>query len=81
MHGPRVFSPAHAHEAIAAEPAIGLLLPFSVVVVAAADGRVEVAAIDPRAALGVAHNKEALRPLVGDVRGKLRAALGGVFAE
>ena len=73
-------SPSHAHKAIAAEPIIGLLLPCNVVVAAKAEGGVEVAAIDPYAILGIAQNKEGLRPLVDDIRAKLRAALDGVLA-
>jgi uncharacterized protein (DUF302 family) len=44
-------NPGFAHKALTAENKIGVMLPCNVIVRAAGDGQVEVAAIDPRVAM------------------------------
>lgn len=67
-------NPPLAHEALTAEPDIGLLLPCNVVVRALPDGRTVVEALDPVVQLGVAENA-ALAPLAEDVRGRMRRVI------
>lgn len=67
-------SPEHAHAALLAEDKIGLMLPCGVVVQQLEDGRVEVAAIDPVAAMGGIDNPR-LAEIAGPVRDKLKAAI------
>ncbi len=66
-------NPALAARALAAEPAIGLLLPCNVVVTSDADGAT-VSAIDPRAMFSVVDHP-GLAPIADDVRARLDRAL------
>ncbi|MDX1662021.1 MAG: DUF302 domain-containing protein [Gemmatimonadota bacterium] len=67
-------NPPLAHQALTAEPDIGLLLPCNVVVRRSEAGETIVEAMDPNPVLGIADNDE-LRPLGEDVRGRLERAL------
>ena len=70
--------PVLASAAVDAEPDIGLLLPCNVVVYER-DGHTTVAALDPRAMLGMAQ-AEGVDAVADDARGRLQralAALGG----
>jgi uncharacterized protein (DUF302 family) len=67
-------NPPMAHRALAAEPAIGALLPCNVVVAANESGGVTVAAIDPVAMFGVVGRPD-IEPLAIEVRTSLQAAL------
>lgn len=67
-------NPPLAHQALQAEPDIGLLLPCNVVVRALPDGRTMVEALDPVVQLGVADNAD-LRPLAEDVRARMRRVI------
>jgi uncharacterized protein (DUF302 family) len=49
-------NPPLAHEALQAEATIGVMLPCNVVVHKTASGKVEIAAIDPRAVIGAIGN-------------------------
>lgn len=49
-------NPHFAHEAIQMEDKIGVLLPCNVLVIEQADGRIEVAAMDPVVAMSVVDN-------------------------
>ena len=70
-------NPPLAHQALTAEPAIGLLLPCNVVVYAAdAPGRSVVAVLDPVAQLGIT-GRDDIRPIAE----KVRALLGGVLED
>ncbi len=67
-------NPAMAHQALAADPAIGALLPCNVVVRAHPDGGSELIAIDPDRMLGLA-DEPALADLAQEVGQGLRRAL------
>lgn len=70
-------SPPLAHQALTAEPDVGLLLPCNVVVRTGEDGETIVEAMDPIPVLEMADN-EALRPLGKDARERLERALDRV---
>lgn len=63
-------NPPLAHQAISAEPDIGLLLPCNVVVREQEDGLINVGFMDPEAVLGLVQREE-LHTLGADVRGRL----------
>ena len=67
-------NPLSAHKALQAEDKIGLMLPCNVIVQELADGRVEVAAIDPVASMQAVGNP-ALEPVGVEVRNKLKAVV------
>lgn len=68
-------NPSLAHRALQAEDKIGVMLPCNVIVQDRGDGTVEVAAIDPKAAMERLGNP-ALTALAEEVRAKLTAVLG-----
>lgn len=70
-------NPALAHRALSAEDKIGVILPCNVIVQEHGVNDVEVATIDPSAAM-VATGNDALRPLAEAVREKLTAALAAI---
>ncbi len=70
-------NPKLASEAIAAEPAIGALLPCNVVVRQDAAGAVHIEIMDPGAVLGLVANP-AVAPLAAQVRHLLEQALAAV---
>lgn len=63
-------NPPLAHQAITAEPDIGLLLPCNVVVRQEEDDSITVAFMDPKAVLGLV-NQESIEDLGMQVRAKL----------
>ncbi|MDP1630249.1 MAG: DUF302 domain-containing protein [Caulobacter sp.] len=67
-------NPALAHEALLLEDKVGLMLPCNVIVQETADGRTEVAAIDPAASMQSIENS-ALKAQAAIVAEKLSAAL------
>lgn len=67
-------NPHLAHQALAAEPDVGLLLPCNVVVRRTEEGETIVEAMDPIAVLGIADN-DALRPLGEEALARLERAL------
>lgn len=70
-------NPPLAHEALQAEPDIGLLLPCNVVVRALEDGRTMVEALDPVKQLSVADNP-ALPRIAEDVLSRLERVLAAI---
>jgi uncharacterized protein (DUF302 family) len=62
-------NPALAHQALQAEPELGVLLPCNVVVYTR-DGRTHISAVDAERMLSIVGNDE-LAPVAADVRGKL----------
>lgn len=63
-------NPPLAHQALSADPDIGLLLPCNVVVREEADGSTNVAFMDPVAVLGLVE-RPGIEELAGQVRTKL----------
>lgn len=63
-------NPPFAFKALSAEDKIGTMLPCNVIVQEIADGRIEVAAIDPVTSMQAVENAE-LQPIAGQVRDKL----------
>jgi len=51
-------NPPNAHKALTAEPHIGLLLPCNVVVQELEPGKIDVAAVDPKASMSIVDNPE-----------------------
>ena len=69
-------NPPLAHQALSAEPGIGVLLPCNVVVAEDGEG-VVVSAIDPAAMFSVVA-REDVAPLAAEVKEKLSAALNAL---
>ena len=67
-------NPTLAHQALTADPQIGLLLPCNVVVQEAPDGGVIVTIADPRAMFSLV-NHPALEPVVADAERRLRRVI------
>ncbi len=67
-------NPPLAHQAIDAEPDIGLLLPCNVLVRADGQARTHVAAMDPVAALSLTGN-DSITPIADAVKGKMERVL------
>ena len=67
-------NPSLAFQALSAEDKVGVMLPCNVIVQTLADGRVEIAAIDPTAAMEAIGNP-ALKPIAATVREKLQRAI------
>lgn len=70
-------NPPLAHQALQAEPDIGLLLPCNVVVRALEDGRTMVEALDPVKQLMVAENPD-LDSLAQDVRDRMTRVIAAI---
>lgn len=63
-------NPPFAHQALTAEPQIGLLLPCNVVVRELEDGGIGIDFMDPQAVLGLVDNP-AVSPIATEVRDRL----------
>jgi uncharacterized protein (DUF302 family) len=70
-------NPKFAHEALKLEDKLGVLLPCNVIVRETADGKVEVASVDPVTAMERTGNP-ALAPTAEEVRRRLASAIGAV---
>jgi uncharacterized protein (DUF302 family) len=73
-------NPPLAHQALQAEPEIGLLLPCNVVVYETEPERSAVAAMAPLAALGIVGNPE-LHKVAKDADARLRRIIGSLETE
>jgi uncharacterized protein (DUF302 family) len=71
-------NPPLAHQALEAEPELGVLLPCNVIVYQQ-HGQTRIAAINPERMLSIVDNPE-LGPIAADVRQRLAAALARVDA-
>jgi len=67
-------NPQYAYQALLAEDKIGTMLPCSVIVQETADGKVEVASIDPIASMQAINN-----PTLGDIANQVQAKLKKVI--
>lgn len=72
-------NPKLAHQAIEADPDIGMLLPCNVLVRQEADGEVTVAFMDPQAVLGLV-DKPGVETLAGEVRARLERVRDAISA-
>jgi len=70
-------NPPFAHQALQAEDKIGLMLPCNVIVQELAEGKVEVAAIDPVASMMAIKNK-ALAGVAQQVQAKLKKVIANL---
>ncbi len=70
-------NPTLAHQAVTAEPDIGLLLPCNVLVREDDDGIVHVSFMDPAAVLGLVNNDN-IQPLADQVREKLDRVMAAI---
>ena len=70
-------NPKLAHKALQAEDKIGTMLPCNVIVQETADGKVEVAAIDPVASMMAVQN-ENLAALASEVQAMLKNVIEGL---
>lgn len=70
-------NPSLAHQAISAEPQIGLLLPCNVVVREISGGDVSVSIADPRAMFALVDNPS-LTPIVDDAERRLRRVMASL---
>jgi len=66
-------NPPLAHQALEAEPDLGVLLPCNVVVYRR-DGETHISAVDPERMLSIVDNPE-LAPVAAEVKGRLRAVV------
>lgn len=67
-------NPAFAYKALQAEPHIGTMLPCNVIVQELADGKVEVAAVDPLASMQAIQNQE-LQAIAKEIQLKLKKVI------
>lgn len=70
-------NPGFAYKALQAEDKIGTMLPCNVIVQETADGKVEVAAVDPMASMMAIQN-EALGGVASEVQGMLKNVIEGL---
>ena len=71
-------NPSLAHQALSAEPGIGLLLPCNVVVSEDDDGEAVVSAVDPVRMFGVVDDVEGLAPVAAEVRERLERVIASL---
>jgi len=67
-------NPPNAHAALTAEPHIGLMLPCNVVVQETEDGKIDVAAIDPKASMAAVENKD-VEKVAERIKGQLETVI------
>ncbi len=67
-------NPPFAHNALLEEDKIGLMLPCNVIIQQSAEGKTEVAAIDPVASMAKVENNK-LKEIASQIRAKLQMAI------
>ncbi len=67
-------NPPNAHKALTAEPHIGLMLPCNLVVQESEPGKIDVAAVDPKASMAAVDNPE-LESVAGFIKEKLEKVI------
>jgi uncharacterized protein (DUF302 family) len=67
-------NPPNAYKALSAEPHIGLMLPCNVVVQETEGGKIDVAAIDPKASMAAVENKD-LEEVAERIKGQLEKVI------
>jgi uncharacterized protein (DUF302 family) len=67
-------NPPNAHKALTAEPHIGLMLPCNLVVQESEPGKIDVAAVDPKASMAAVENPE-LESVAGFIKEKLEKVI------
>jgi uncharacterized protein (DUF302 family) len=70
-------NPGFAYKALQAEDKVGTMLPCNVIVRETADGKVEIAAVDPMASM-MAINNETLANVASEVRRMLKNVIEGL---
>ena len=70
-------NPPYAYEALQLEEKIGTMLPCNVIVLEKEDGRIEVAAVDPKASMQAIANP-GLHDIARDVREKLQKVIAAL---
>lgn len=70
-------NPHFAYQALQKEDKIGTMLPCSVIVQEAEEGKIEVAAIDPMASMQAVQNPD-LQSIAEQVQAKLRSVIAGL---
>ncbi|MEZ5841625.1 MAG: DUF302 domain-containing protein [Hyphomicrobiales bacterium] len=73
-------NPPLAHQVLEAEDKVGVLLPCNVVVQDRGNGKIEVSAMDPAAAMSVVDNVEKISVIAGAVRDRLQRVVDAVAA-
>ncbi|MBK5968975.1 MULTISPECIES: DUF302 domain-containing protein [Thiorhodovibrio] len=73
-------NPQLAHQAVEADPDIGLLLPCNVLVREETNGEVTIAFMDPQAVLGLV-NQPGVDQLAGEVRARLERVRDALAAQ
>ena len=70
-------NPGYAHSALLAEDKVGTMLPCNVIVQEIGEGKVEVAAVNPKASMMAIKNTQ-LEQLASDVTKKLKNVVAGI---
>ena len=70
-------NPGYAHSALLAEDKVGTMLPCNVIVQEIGEGKVEVAAVNPKASMMAIKNTQ-LEQLASDVKKKLKNVVAGI---
>jgi len=70
-------NPGYAHSALKAEDKVGTMLPCNVIVQETSDGKIEVAAVNPKASMMAIENSK-LEELAGNVTQKLQKVINAI---